>query len=61
MVNRHQWAALARGALSVLVGALILGAIGYWLGWWFVGAIAIAGIGYTCRWAVRLPWTWGRP
>lgn len=41
---------------SFALGAALLYAIGSWLGWWAVAAIAIAGIGDTAVVAVRLLW-----
>lgn len=39
---------------SVLLGTALLWAIGHWLGWWWVAAIAAAGIGDTAFGAVQL-------
>jgi hypothetical protein len=51
-------AALVGGPVrSVLADAVILYALGTWLGWWAVGAIAIGAVLDMARW----PRGWRRP
>jgi hypothetical protein len=57
-VNRDQWAALARGVVSVTAGFAILYAIGAWLSWWVVGAIFVGALADTVWCATRLPREW---
>ena len=56
-MNRDEWAAAGRCAVTLLAGAAIAYAIGRYLGWWSVGAIAIAGFG-VALWDARhwRPW-----
>lgn len=60
-MSRDKLAALARAAVTLVAGAALLYAIGRYLGWWVVGAIAVAGIG-AAWWSVRqlpsrmMPW-----
>jgi hypothetical protein len=55
-VNRDEWAALARGIVTVLAGAVLVGAIGLFVSWWAVGAIAVIGVAVAAVDACRCPW-----
>lgn len=57
-MNNHQLQAIARGAVSVAAGGAIFYAAGRWLGWWFVGAFAIAAIADFAWCMIRLPERW---
>ncbi len=52
MLNRDELAALARGAVTLIAGAAILYAVGRWLGWYWVGAIFVSGVG-AALWDMR--------
>ena len=52
-------AALVGGPVrSVLAGVALLAAIGHWIGWGLVAAIAVAGVGDAIRCTMRLPRRW---
>lgn len=55
MLNRDELAAYARGAVTIALGLALFYAIGRWLGWRVVGAIAISSLG-AAAWDV-----WRRP
>lgn len=45
----------------VLAGTVVLWALGHWIGWWLVAAIAVAGLGDTIWCTTRLlrrQWPW---
>lgn len=44
----------ARPVVTLVAGAALFYAVGHWLGWWVVLAIAAAGIGDTAFAAVQL-------
>lgn len=45
-------------ARAIVVGAALLYAIGGFLGWWFVGALAVATFADLVWCSVRLPRRW---
>jgi hypothetical protein len=56
-VNRDTPNTFLRGVVTVLAGAVILYAIGCYLGWWVAGTIAVAGLADTAWCAIQLlPW-----
>jgi len=57
-LNRDQLAALARGVITLAAGATILYAIGRYIGWCCVAAIAGAGIADSLWCWSRLPVRW---
>lgn len=55
-MNRHEWAALARGTVYVVLGFVPFLAIG-WLGsWWLAGVLLVAGVVGAGCWWLRSPW-----
>lgn len=43
---------------AVIAGAVMLYAVGSWLGWWWVAAIAVVGIAEAAWCASKLPARW---
>jgi hypothetical protein len=52
-VNRHERAALARGAVAVTLGFVPFAALGYWVSWWLAGGLFAAGVVGAGWWVLR--------
>jgi hypothetical protein len=54
-MNRHEYAALARGTGAVTLGLLPFAALGYFGSWWLTGGLFAAGVGAAGVWLTRFP------
>lgn len=52
-MNRHERAALARGAVAVTLGFVPFAALGYWVSWWLAGGLFAAGVVSAGWWFIR--------
>jgi hypothetical protein len=53
-VNRDEWAALGRAAVTLIAGAALWYAIGRYLGWWVAAVLFATAFGYGAWWVWRL-------